>query len=138
MRLIAENDAMQCPGFWWCACGRISSPDMFGGLRSLGVCVELLVTVVTSSPFVPSLATGDVLDFTGRNIFLLHATSLERCLMRKIFTLRVHIPLELTSWLEVVSSWSSSAVAVLLAVVVVVQRVVVVVVVVVQLVSDLS
>lgn len=118
----------------------MSSPDMIGGLRSLGVCVELLVTVVTSSPFGPSLATGDVLDFTGRNIFLLHATSLERCLMRKIFTLKVHIPLELTSWLEVLSSWSSSVVAAVLFVAVeLVQRVVVVVlVVVVQLVSDLS
>lgn len=60
MRLIAENDAMQWPGFWWCACGSMSSPAMFGGLRSLGVCVELLVTVVTSSPFVPSFATGDL------------------------------------------------------------------------------
>lgn len=40
----------------------MSSPDMFGGLRSLGVCVELLVTVVTSSPLVPSVATGDLWD----------------------------------------------------------------------------
>lgn len=57
---MAENDAIQWPGFWWCAWGSMSSPDMFGGLRSLGVCVELLVTVVTSSPLVPSVVTGDL------------------------------------------------------------------------------
>lgn len=67
MRLMAEKDAIQWPGFWWWAWGRMSSPDMFGGLRSLGVCVELLVTVVTSSPLlaVPSVATGDLQ--AGRN-----------------------------------------------------------------------
>jgi len=48
--LMAAKEAMQWPGFWWCAWGRTSSLGP-GGLRSLGVCVELLLVVVTSSLF---------------------------------------------------------------------------------------
>lgn len=61
IRLMAENEAMQCPGFWWWACGIISS-FVSGGLRSLGVCVELLVTVTSSAPTAAGvpLFTGDL------------------------------------------------------------------------------
>jgi hypothetical protein len=50
MRLIRLNDAMQCPGFWWCAsvCGKNSSLDG-GGLKSLGVWVELCWSFSLSS-----------------------------------------------------------------------------------------
>lgn len=46
IRFIAANEAIQWPGFWWCARGKIS-PSIFG-LGSHGVCVELLVTVISS------------------------------------------------------------------------------------------
>lgn len=46
--LMAAKEAMQWPGFWWCAWGSTSSLGP-GGLRSLGVCVELWLVVVTSS-----------------------------------------------------------------------------------------
>lgn len=52
---MAAKEAIQCPGFWWCACGNTSSLGP-GGLRSLGVCVELLLVVVTSSLLPPASA----------------------------------------------------------------------------------
>lgn len=53
--LMAAKEAIQCPGFWWCAWGSTSSLGP-GGLRSLGVCVELLLVVVTSSLLPPASA----------------------------------------------------------------------------------
>lgn len=52
---MAAKEAIQCPGFWWCAWGSTSSLGP-GGLRSLGVCVELLLVVVTSSLLPPASA----------------------------------------------------------------------------------
>lgn len=56
IRLMWLNDAMQWPGFWWCAWGKKSSFNG-GGVMSLGVCVELCWVFSPSSDVV----TGELL-----------------------------------------------------------------------------
>lgn len=63
--LMAANDAMQWPGFWWCACGSMSS--LIGnGLKSHGVCVELLVTVMSSALAIAPFVTDDAVELQMR------------------------------------------------------------------------
>lgn len=87
MRLIALNDAMQWPGFWWCACGKTSSLNALTGLKSLGVCVELLqlfsVPDVAISTRTLSVFTGDELDFTGKNMSLVATRLLPSIVWRR-------------------------------------------------------
>lgn len=60
--LIAANEAMQWPGFlWWFACGSMSS-FIGSGLKSHGVCVELLVTVISSALAIVPLVTDDAVE----------------------------------------------------------------------------
>lgn len=59
--LMAAKEVIQCPGFWWCACGSMSS--LIGsGLKSHGVCVELLVTVMSSALAIVPLVTDDAVE----------------------------------------------------------------------------
>lgn len=66
--LMAANEAMQWPGFWWCACGNMSS-FIGSGLKSHGVWVELLVTVMSSALAIVPLVTDDALDLRKRRFF---------------------------------------------------------------------
>lgn len=52
---------MQWPGFEWCACGSISS-FIGSGLKSHGVCVELLVTVMSSTLAIAPFVTDDAVE----------------------------------------------------------------------------
>lgn len=63
---MAANEAMQWRGFWWCACGSMSS-FVFSGLKSHGVCVELLVTVISSTLAMVPFVTADAVELKINN-----------------------------------------------------------------------
>lgn len=65
---MAANDAIQWPGLEWCACGSMSS-FIGSGLKSHGVCVELLVTVMSSALAIAPFVTDDAVELDESMMF---------------------------------------------------------------------